>query len=477
MKDVVGDIFGEEQNDSENDDSKESQKEQQQFPHIQGKPDLALTLAADIFTNKEPLVLQGFDEATQKQLAPDYIKAQATVGNKADQTIYAMAEQIRNSHETFAKEFDDEFKDSINQHEDTLKKIDIKAQQDIEKAEKNNAEDYQVAKEKYVEANRPRLEAEFDKENKNIYSQNLEDKKKSIQANAAKLKETENSNYQKVYNEQSAHYIERRIRQIDFSDLFNDYENVLQDETDHLAELATSFVDQVAVVTGGLTEQNEALKQQNVSLSRENDILNRTMNEQVKVQADKKASDRTVVLQQQLTDLQLTNNNLKGKIHELQNKNDELSRDNRSLKRTQKDLLDAKEIAEKLIPAKQKVVEVQKAVSQPIETTTKSKKTGHTNKIVGILAGVLITLGLGTAYLGWQSQQVKNSSNSEQQTIQVTPSNTSNFESHHYKKGDTFTYYSDKDKKDYTITMDDDKQGHYTDAKGNYHQVTLKEGN
>ena len=97
---------------------------------------------------------------------------------------------------------------------------------------------------------------------------------------------------------------------------------------------------------------------------------------------------------------------------------------------------------------------------------------------MGIVAGVLIATGLVTAYMAWHGQNNAKSDTS-QQTIQVTPkaATASSSSNQQYKKGDTFNYHSNKDNKDYTVTMDNSTQGHYTDSKGNYHQVTLKEGN
>ncbi|MCC4370516.1 hypothetical protein LMB49_03775 [Limosilactobacillus reuteri] len=477
VEDVVGDIF-------DDDKSKEDLNDQQlqkekEVSHIQGKPDLALSLAANIFENNEPLVLQGFDDATRQQIAPDYIKAQANVGNKADESIFEMAKRIRNAHEKFENEFKEKFNESTKQHNETLDKIAAKAEQDTEKAVKESHDAYQEAKEEYVKANRPRLEAEFDEANRKTYDRNLDNKKADIEATAHKLKAEEEKRYGEASNKESAKYVERRIRQMDFSDIYEDYERTLHEETDHLAELATSFTDQVAVVTKQLVNENKALEKQNEALSKENDVLNRTMVQQTTTKAEKIANDRTSTLQQQLSDSKLTNTNLQERINELQKKNDELERDNRSLKRTQGDLLQAKETAEALIPAKSKIVEVQKESARPIEEkTTQKKKSGVGNTIVGIVAGVLIATGLGTAYMAWQGQNnVK--SDTSQQAIQVTPktATASSSSKQQYKKGDTFNYHSNKDNKDYTVTMDNSTQGHYTDSKGNYHQVTLKEGN
>lgn len=470
VEDVIGDIFNEgyqDQTGTQQDNSTE---------HVKGKPDFALTLAADIFENNEPLVLQGFDDATRQQIAPDYIKAQANVGNKADESIFEMAQRIRNANEKFEDEFKERFKDSTDQHNETLEKIATKADQDFKKAEKDNKEAYQKAKDEYVKANRPRLEAEFDDANRGTYARNLDNQRADIEANAHKLNTEEKKRYQEAFNKQSAQYVERRIRQMDFSDIYDAYEETLRNETDHLAEIATSFTDQVAVVTKHLVDEKKGLERQNEALSKENDVLNRTMEKQTDAKAEKIASDRTVALQQQLSDSKLTNSSLQEKLNELQAKNDELERDNRSLKRTQSDLLKAKETAESLLPAKQNVVEVQRENLQPApEKSVDKKKSGHINTIVGLIAGILIATGLGAGYLAWEGQhQAKNST--QHQTIQVVPNSSSSSNSHEYSKGDTFNYHSDKDNKDYTVTMDNSTQGHYTDSKGNYHQVTLKEG-
>lgn len=453
------------QTQSEDDIAKETQSYQSQIPR--GQIDPFLTVSADIFENNSIASLPVFDEYTREQMRPAIIKAENIVTQARDSAIHAIYQIVKEQKYDLESRFEAKFKDSIESHDLTIKQLETNLKEKLTAKETKANEEYKIAQDRYVADQETRIRNEYDAQNKEAFDKKLASDLDKIKAQGNHDIEAETDNFNAHKNKESFKFITSRLRQMNFDTIFEEYNRIVSEQADKLAQDAVAFKDQLGVLTADLAKERDDLKQQLDDTHKEAESL-RNENEKLRADWDRSLNAEARRQAQELS------------IAERQEKEDALTRSSENLAKSQEVIdtlrkaLETSQHENELLKEKYEAssqANSRKILSAPTQEQTKK------NSVIGIVVssvlGVVAIIGLGFgvfAIVNHNSQTPATINATSSSVSQQTTSSTIK-ERTTYSSGDKWTYT--KDGKKYEVTMDSPTTGSYTDDEGNTHKITL----
>lgn len=455
----------EDTNQSEDNVVEETQSYQSQIPR--GQIDPFLTVSADIFENNSIASLPVFDEYTREQMRPAIIKAENIVTQARDSAIHAIYQIVKEQKYDLESRFEAKFKDSIESHDLTVKQLEANLKEKLTAKETKANEEYKIAQDRYVADQETRIRNEYDAQNKDAFDKKLASDLDKIKVQGNHEIEEETNNFNAHKNKESFKFITSRLRQMNFDAIFEEYNRIVSEQADKLAQDAVAFKDQLGVLTADLAKERDDLKQQLDDTHKEAESL-RNENEKLRADWDRSLNSEARRQAQELS------------IAERQEKEDALTRSSENLAKSQEVIdtlrkaLETSQHENELLKEKYEAssqANSRKILSAPVQEQT--RRNSVTGIVVSSVLGVVAIIGLGFgifAMVNHNSQtpatvNATSSSVSQQTTTPTIKERTT------YSSGDKWTYT--KDGKKYEVTMDSPTTGSYTDDEGNTHKITL----
>lgn len=491
----------------------------QQGPVFQPMPDELLKVAAQMFTNVDRSELPVFDPHTQKQLQKQIIEAETTIDRDRNKAVQRIWERLQQAKPGIEKSFDAHFKDSNDRHGEVLKQIDDNEAVAIADAKKTKQENYERARDQYVADQRQALQDRYDAEHRENFNATLNADVEQIKTSNEALRHQENHKFDEFRAKELDKYLDDELRKTNIDDIVSDFNAEVNAQVDMLKDSAGQFADQVGVVAADLDKQLKSSQEETAEWKNNFKNLQSTYNEKLNLEVEKQVGDRTTVLSDRVN---MYNNELKSREQELNTVKQALEGErtrNGELSQTAKELANKREelakIKQELETERAKNENIDKTLehlqnqlknqsynafpqqpaapiipapqpSQPASQPAQTEKKGHAGAIASMVMGALAIAGLSVGGTMLAVGHNGSSSDNDSSSVRTEQTSTSNASSSQpsvsdsvktYKKGDTWTYHNDSDNQNYTVTMDSDSTGHYTDKNGQQHTVTLNANN
>lgn len=491
----------------------------QQGPVFQPMPDELLKVAAQMFTNVDRSELPVFDPHTQKQLQKQIIEAETTIDRDRNKAVQRIWERLQQAKPGIEKSFDAHFKDSNDRHGEVLKQIDDNEAVAIADAKKIKQENYERARDQYVADQRQALQDRYDAEHRENFNATLNADVEQIKTSNEALRHQENHKFDEFRAKELDKYLDDELRKTNIDDIVSDFNAEVNAQVDMLKDSAGQFADQVGVVAADLDKQLKSSQEETAEWKNNFKNLQSTYNEKLNLEVEKQVGDRTTVLSDRVN---MYNNELKSREQELNTVKQALEGErtrNGELSQTAKELANKREelakIKQELETERAKNENIDKTLehlqnqlknqsynafpqqpaapiipapqpSQPASQPAQTEKKGHAGAIASMVMGALAIAGLSVGGTMLAVGHNGSSSDNDSSSVRTEQTSTSNASSSQpsvsdsvktYKKGDTWTYHNDSDNQNYTVTMDSDSTGHYTDKNGQQHTVTLNANN
>ena len=458
----------EDTNQSEDNVVEETQSYQSQIPR--GQIDPLLTVSADIFENNSIASLPVFDEYTREQMRPAIIKAENIVTQARDSAIHAIYQIVKEQKYDLESRFDAKFKDSIESHDLTVKQLEANLKEKLTAEETKANEEYKIAQDRYVADQETRIRNEYDAQNKDAFDKKLASDLDKIKAQGNHEIEKETNNFNAHKNKESFKFITSRLRQMNFDAIFEEYNRIVSEQADKLAQDAVAFKDQLGVLTADLAKERDDLKQQLEDTHKEAESL-RNENEKLRADWDRSLNSEARRQAQELS------------IAERQEKEDALTRSSENLAKSQEVIdtlrkaLETSQHENELLKEKYEAssqANSRKILSAPMQEQT--RRNSVTGIVVSSVLGVVAIIGLGFGIFAMvnhnsQTPATVNATSSSTSSVSQQTTNSVIREQTTYSSGDKWTYT--KDGKKYEVTMDSPTTGSYTDDEENTHKITL----
>lgn len=482
------------------------------------EPDPLLTLAKERVENSRNFELPMYDSIIMKQLLPTLVKSETDYDNIKRDVIYDIYDLLQDERPKFEHEFDEKFKKSEEDHQSTIQTLLDNQKIEIEKLLEEEKKKYENDREEYVTAQKPLLMAQYDKENKAIFDDNLNHKKDKINDKYQAQIDEENERYENYRAAQEDEYLENQFNKIDISKYIKKLEEENERQTSIIEHEATQFGDQVANVTKNAIDERDKWKNKYEGIQKEIDTLKDTFNQRLETEVREQVHDKTADFKERMNNLTSSETQAREELHQMSSrhaaeieakahehnaemrklkqeaendKQDALDKQKskfnleiNDLKETNKNLCDKKDNQIKELKNKLKDAEEERALQQSLikqmqehETKIQAKqetisatpitekpkeivKTQKTSKGMKWLIGGLTTialLGSGSAlYMAGKAQQVQDSP-----TITDNVSSASQVSEKPtssavsaYSKGQKVQYHDPKTNKDYEVTID-----------------------
>lgn len=491
----------------------------QQGPVYQPIPDELLKVAAQMFTNVDRSELPVFDPHTQKQLQKQIIEAETTIDRDRNKAVQRIWERLQQAKPGIEKSFDAHFKDSNDRHGEVLKQIDANEAMAIADAKKTKQESYERARDQYVADQRQALQDRYDAEHKENFNATLNADVEQIKTSNEALRHQENHKYEEFRAKELDKYLDDELRKTNIDDIVSDFNAEVNEQVDMLKDSAGQFADQVGVVAADLDKQLKSSQEETAEWKQNFKNLQSTYNEKMNLEVEKQVGERTTVLSDRVN---MYNSELKSREQELDTVKQALEGErtrNSELSQAAKELANKREemakLKQELETERAKNENIDKTLehlqnqlksqsynafsqqpaapiiqapqpAQPVQQPAQTEKKGHAGTIASMVMGALAIAVLsvgGTMLAVGHNSSDNGSSSSSVRTEQTSTSSTSSSQPSvsdsvkTYKKGDTWTYHNDSDDQNYTVTMDSDSTGHYTDKNGQQHTITLNANN
>ena len=298
--------------------------------------------------------------------------------------------------------------------------------------------DYATAKEQFIKSNIPKLEAQFDSENKDLLAAKIEQSSLDIDNNAKESIKEQQDNLDSYINNLRDLCLKHTVRTADVSDFVKDYQGQQK-------KLLSDFAEKVAQSNSTISDLNQRLQEKDDQIEN----LKNTQEDRVQI-----AIDKALTTEQ------------KRQSDENQQKFIKYQKEIANFEKRLKDQDSIIEQQKKLIDQTNNVNAntSNKYVPTPTITMPSAENKSWKYSFIGLLA-ILICVCMIFFF---------RPSNQQPASLQQTPVQNSITTSnqHNFKKGDTFTYTNEKNKK-VKIYVDDKHSGHYKDNKGKIHTVTF----
>ena len=352
-------------------------------------------------------------------------------------------------------------------------------------------------------------------------------------------RQTENTQYNAFRAKEEDRFMERKFRSVKIDDIIDEYIDDANEQINHIQEQATDFTDQVAIVAHQALDERDKAKQEAKLAKQEKDStiagmqaemdnkiaagvaaqtsdLQRTVDDLTKRNAEsndlinKMNQDHAEQLrkehekwdaryqeqndqfrekeehwtrrvesaQSQLTELTKQNNSLQATNAGLQKQLETLSNQIDSYKSAveaankrsdtlQDQMVQSANQTSQLMANSMGLQQMARSNNEPQQAPVRSSKAGWiTSAIVGAIA--LMGLSIGGTVLAMNHTQAS------QPTVVQTSNNAT---APKYSNGSTWMFHDPKTGKNYTVTMDNSTQGHYTDDHGQKHVVQVENNN
>ena len=473
-----------------------------------GKIDPLLTLSADIFENKIQATLPVYDEYVREQLRPQIAEAESRVHMARDQAIFSIYDILKEHKVEIKSDFDEMFAKDIKEHELELEQIDRKLEQDTQNKIHENDEKYQKSQDDYVASQEANLRMQFDAEHKKAYLDDLSAEINQLKKQATELRDTANSQYEKLYNKESLRYVTREMRKLDFSAIVEEFSNIVNEETEKLNHEAVAFKEEFGSVTERLVKERDEYKRENENLKSEVERLKNEWESTVTGEADRKAQIMSTEKDDLLSKAHAATAQNQRTI-DLLNSNLESLRNENNLLRERSYNGFAQPMAQPPIqPQTSQQQATQQTVQLPTQKTAQKsvgenlKNLANDKQSVGkmIVMGIAVALAICGLLIGFSmmtrhnssapvesysqkassavtkdvpsssAESTENEASSEDAVSNDDSSDSENAKQ--YSSGSKWTYT--KDGKNYEVTMDSPTTGTYTDENGNVHKITLE---
>ncbi|NUF98971.1 hypothetical protein GYW21_09445 [Lactobacillus mellis] len=298
--------------------------------------------------------------------------------------------------------------------------------------------DYAKTKEQFIKSQIPKLEAQFDSENQDMLAAQIEKSSSDIDQKTTERIKEQQDNLDAYINTLRNLCLKHTVRIADVSDFVKDYQHQQK-------KLLSDFAEKVAQANSTISDLNQRLQEKDDQIAN----LKNTQEERVQT-----AIDKALIKEQKK---QSTENQRKFiKYQKELDSFEKRLKDQESIIEQQKKLIDQTNnvnanASNKNVPA------------SPI-TVPNTENKSWKYSFIGLLA-ILVCVCL-IFFFGPNNQQP---ASIQQPPVQssITTSNQ-----HNFKKGDTFTYTNEKNKK-IKIYVDDKHSGHYRDKQGKVHTVTF----
>lgn len=456
------------------------------------KANYLLDLASELFADKDETVALKFDPYTSKQLQGSILEVEKNIANGRGQGVKRIYQRILDNLPEWKSSFNAEFKANTDKHNDTLKTIDANEADALKAARNDHEVKYKDAKEQFIESQRPLLEQKYDADHREDADKALNAQLNAIRTDNEALRHQENRKFDEFKSDQEQAYIKNKVRQsITIDDIMSDYNKLINADMNLLKQKSSEFADQTGVITKKIADKLQEAQSDRDKYRNLYTNLKSNYDKNLNANVEAKTNQNLAIIQEQLksknnevasrsNESETLRDALKSeqeKVHEQQNTIEDLQHKNKRLESTVENLRqDQEQLKNNLINTHQTLQTVGPG---------KAKQSHLGGKIAGIVVGTVAVIGLSISSTvlfmnhSQNNQPVKTEqtvpSNNASSSVKDTTSSSSQAPS--YKKGDTWSYHSNSDNNNYTVTMDNPYTGHYTDKNGQEHTVTLKNNN
>lgn len=462
----------------------------------EGRIDPLLTLSADIFENNVQATLPVYDGYIREQLMPVIADAQSQVHEARDQAIFSIYDILKEHKEEFKEKFDEKFDRYAKEHEETLDAIGAKLAQETASTTQRLDNEYKNAQEEYVASQAETLKTKYDSEHRQEHLDRLSAEISQLKKSATEKEKEEKSQYERHYNKESLKFIDREMRKLDFSTIFNEFTDIVNEQVFRLNAEAVDFKKEFGSVTERIVKERDDYKRKNEELSREVERLRNEWDATLSNATTQKAQELSthkdaLISQANATTAQdqQTINLLHSNLESLRNENS-LLRERGAYNGFSQ-------------PQSQPQMQVQTPVQQKADKPKATDDKQNLIKmialgvavavaIVGIIAGISMMAGSRNNAVPIESYSQKSTSavtktvpgssaesvsdeaeSKASSTVSTDTDTDADEESEQYSSGSKWTYT--KDGKSYEVTMDSPTTGTYIDEDGNTHKITLNE--
>lgn len=471
---------------------------------VSAAPDTLLRLAAERWLNSAHEELPAFDAMTHQQLQRQLVNAEASLDKNRNDSIFKIYNRYKDRLPELEKLFEVEFKGNKKAHEDALANINSNEEKDVKQLTATRNKDYDAGKEKWIQSQRQTLDEQYDAEHRESFNQALNVDINNIHAQAEAQRHEEERKYSKFKADQKEQYIETHLSQVDVSDVVDDFNELVNQENTKLIAEAKKIAVKVKELSDKYDELISKEKEKAKSLENQLKTLKETYNQQLSAETETASNEKTADLSSRIKQLSEQLQEAHNTIDKLSEANDVLNGNKREsnskiqdlnaqvqslIKQLNQEKSMANDSQERINQLTQQNQQLQQLVNNQANIALQShnsalnsdqqiqqpKKNSIVGTIISVILAIVAIAGLaigGTAmYMHMHSSQEQ----SKQQASTVTqPTVSDKINSNPtYKKGDSWTYRNSKDNRNYTVTMDNARTGHYTDKDGQQHTVTL----
>lgn len=471
----------------------------------EGRIDPLLTLSADIFENNVQATLPVYDGYIREQLMPVIAEAQSQVHMARDQAIYSIYDILKEHKEEFKEKFDEKFDRYAKEHEKTLDAIGAKLAQETASTTQRLDNEYKNAQEEYVSSQAETLKAKYDSEHRQEHLDRLSAEISQLKKSATEKEKEEKSQYERHYNKESFKFINREMRKLDFSTIFNEFTDIVNEQAARLNAEAVDFKKEFGSVTERIVKERDDYKRKNEELSREVERLHNEWNATLSNATTQKAQELSTHKDALISQANATTAQDQQTINLLHSNLESLRNENSLLRERGAYNGFSQPQAQSVQPQSQPQIQAQTSVHQ---TAGKPKTTDDKQNlikmialgvvaavaVIGVIMGISMIAGShnsDTAPMESYSQKATSAetktvpSSSAESVSDETESSSSSTastdtddtdtdeSSEQYSSGSKWTYT--KNGKNYEVTMDSPTTGTYIDEDGNTHKITLNE--
>lgn len=471
----------------------------------EGRIDPLLTLSADIFENNVQATLPVYDGYIREQLMPVIAEAQEQVHTARDQAIFSIYDILKEHKEEFKEKFDEKFDRYAKEHEETLDAIGAKLAQETASTTQRLDDEYKNAQEEYVASQAETLKTKYDSEHRQEHLDRLSAEISQLKKSATEKENEEKSQYERHYNKESLKFINREMRKLDFSTIFNEFTDIVNKQTARLNAEAVDFKKEFGSVTERIVKERDDYKRKNEELSREVERLRNEWDATLSNATTQKAQELSTHKDALISQANATTAQDQQTINLLHSNLESLRSENSLLRERGAYNGFSQPQAQSVQPQHQPQMQVQTPVQQKADKPKATDDKQNLIKmialgvavavaIVGIIAGISMMAGsrnnavpiesysqkstsaVTKTVPGSSAESVSDEAESKASSSVSTDTDTdtdADEESEQYSSGSKWTYT--KDGKSYEVTMDSPTTGTYIDEDGNMHKITLNE--
>lgn len=262
--------------------------------------DPLLKFASKLFKERTQVEFPFYDEMVSKQLLPELVKGETETNHNQDKAVYQIYERLQKAYPKIELDFEKQFEESENKHDETLKKIDNDENEEIGQLEKEYQEKYEHDCQSFIDGQINVLKVQFDKDHKQEYDFNLNHAKEEIHAKYDRERQSENERYEAFREEEENKYLEAQLGKVDISEIIDDFDKENERQIEIIRKAATKFKDQVAVATKQIAAKRDEWKQKAEVAENKAQTLNDTFEKRIASDVKEQVQDKVKDLHEEL---------------------------------------------------------------------------------------------------------------------------------------------------------------------------------